>query len=339
MRVPVAVVSCLLGLTVAQSSEAAPLKVELDWEVGPGADSCIEQAALEAAVEVRLGRDVFADAGDLLISGAAEPADPTGFHISLTTRTPDGELVGVRELDTVDEDCSALDEAIALVIALVVDRQEKKIRLQIPRREPPRVPDAPPPPKKPRPRRQTPPPPPPPADRTPWSGSVGGGADAVVGLLPELGLGLRVSGRARPPAWPAFELSATAWQATEATVGARGAQFDAWQVQLDVCPRVVSGSTFRLGVCGGVAGGSLGSAGFGFDTSRASRRALVSAMLSARPELILFRRVGVGLRLGLGAPLSRERYFFVDRWGRRVELFRPGVAYGLAGAGLDLKIP
>jgi hypothetical protein len=94
----------------------------LNWVRMQGADDCIAAVELADRVEARLGRRVFTRVNDavLVIEGRVGPAADGGFSAVLRVSDPDGTLYGVRELNSPNPDCRALDEVVALIIAITI---------------------------------------------------------------------------------------------------------------------------------------------------------------------------------------------------------------------------
>src|SRR5688500_741329 len=121
--------------TVARLEYAAP--------VGQG---CLDAAALALAVEAQLERRVFDEArAEVVVSGTARRTDE-GWVAELLLRRTDGTQIGMRELRTPSPECSALDEGLPLVVALMVDLPRSRIALTLPQRPPPAAAPAAPPP-------------------------------------------------------------------------------------------------------------------------------------------------------------------------------------------------
>ena len=120
---------CVLVALCVSSASASTLRAQAPPSVGPsfswvrlpGAESCIAQAELAANVEARIGRPVFVrPSGALvLIEGRIAP-DAAGFEAVIAVSDPDGRLYGERELALAGADCRALDDMVALVIAVTL---------------------------------------------------------------------------------------------------------------------------------------------------------------------------------------------------------------------------
>lgn len=113
------------GASRAWGQEAEP---GLNWVRLDGAQSCISASELAERVEARVGRVLFAPASDagLSVDGRVAPtrasdADlASGWHVVLELSARDGEVLGRRELRFEGGDCSVIDEAVMLVIAVTL---------------------------------------------------------------------------------------------------------------------------------------------------------------------------------------------------------------------------
>ena len=99
---------------------AAPLTYALSWVRAEGAEECPNGHALAAEVERRLGRAVF----DVTAERSLE-VEVTRFgaiyRSDVYVRDASGRAVGHRQLQSDEPGCSALVNATALAIALVID--------------------------------------------------------------------------------------------------------------------------------------------------------------------------------------------------------------------------
>lgn len=115
----VGVVVALLALGAA----ASPARLE--WAREPGTESCPDAAALVEVVHTRLGRTVFSSLGDgeRLVTGITSREGRT-WKVHLTLVGTDDTLLGQRAHTVVADDCRALADAAALIIALLVEVPE-----------------------------------------------------------------------------------------------------------------------------------------------------------------------------------------------------------------------
>jgi hypothetical protein len=98
-----------------------PQGVALNWVRLQGAEACLPASELSERVERRLERSLFVvDAAAVLsIDGAVQPS-AAGFHVRLALSDRAGRVLGERMLESADVDCRKLDEAVVLVIAVML---------------------------------------------------------------------------------------------------------------------------------------------------------------------------------------------------------------------------
>jgi hypothetical protein len=188
------------------------LVAELAVEKAPGAERCIEKAALASAVETRLGRRVFdvRRPPDLDVKVRLGRPRPNEWRAELVLLDLNGNELGRRELVTKARDCSALDASIALVLALLVDAPPN-----LPPPEPAAESDSPAPPAEPAPAPPQPPRPAAPlvlpsdtfAPREPGRVALSVSAATVVGVAPRPLFGAAVTLGFRPPRLLGFRVS------------------------------------------------------------------------------------------------------------------------------------
>lgn len=115
---------CVLGLAFAPlpAQAAEPQPPGLNWVRVPGAESCISSAALAQRVETRVGRMLFVAVGEagLFVDGHVRPGPEQGWEVTLEVSEPQGKVLGRREMQFPSGDCSVIDDAVALVIAVTL---------------------------------------------------------------------------------------------------------------------------------------------------------------------------------------------------------------------------
>ncbi|MEM9188513.1 MAG: hypothetical protein AAGF12_05030 [Myxococcota bacterium] len=253
-------------------------------------EGCVSGAALSQRVNANIERNALGeDAADLLVAATIERT-AEGFEAELHLEVEDEE-VGQRELAIEGDDCRALDESLALILALVMEspevRQEvERIVAEIRR---PQL----------------------------WlgldGGVIGGRFSTVTGAVglhgefrPVLPIAARLSIRIL---FPQEELDATE----------RGAQFWGGTGTLAGCVAVPDGPVFRLQLCVGPALGwvSANPRGLDFETPATKFTFDVSGELRAS---LFFGRIALSLT-GIGAvPILHHRYTFDDANGGAVEV-------------------
>lgn len=85
-----------------------------------GAESCPGAEKIAAGVRARLGRDPFADSADRDIEGSVVREGGV-WRARLSVLGPEGAVLGARELQSTEPDCSTLADAVTLAVALVID--------------------------------------------------------------------------------------------------------------------------------------------------------------------------------------------------------------------------
>jgi hypothetical protein len=116
-----ALIACAWVVPGARAA-AAPLSAPaLHWVRAPGCESCVEPHALADRVEGLLGAPlVRAAEAQHSVEGLIE-RDRRGFRARLRLSGPRGARLGERVLEQQTADCGALTEALAFVIAMMID--------------------------------------------------------------------------------------------------------------------------------------------------------------------------------------------------------------------------
>lgn len=317
-------------LACAPRAEAAPARrVDLTWRSEDA--TCIDQATLARTVESTLGRPVFhADApASASIEGRVEPAaSGSGFRAAMTMRSPSGEVLSQRDVSTQATSCDRLDEAVAVVIALMVDGVEETVSLRLPP-EPSRTPA------------QAAPPPPAPAQTAPPEAGSSmnvepeAGATIAAGLVPHAGLG--AYGRLSLPAGPlSFAVGLQGFPATRTVQSGPGASIHAWTFDLDGCYAPVDDVSWRLVGCALLGAGWLAAAPFGTDRTDSVIHPLVFAGASVEGAWRVAGPLWLHLRTALTVPFESPEYFFRATDGSHT-VFQPWVVSPSLSAGIGWR--
>ncbi len=352
MRAPLAwsfgVAALLLAGAASGSSSNASARLELAR--ADDARGCIDSKRLARAVERRLRRRVF-----------DSPAEATLF-VRVTLRRKEEEflasielsdttgVLGRRELSTAARHCSALDDSLALVVALLVESpperpapvEEKHDRAEPSRAAQPAGPAKPP-------DSAGPPPSPTPvtprieipretlSPREPFGFLLRGSALGGAGLLPGVAFGGELAFAVRPPHGPWIVATVEAFLSHSVSASPEaGARFARQRLGLEVCAPEV-GIT-PLSICFGQRLGVFSASGFGFDHT--FERRTVTFAFGAGPDLTFplgrYFAGMVGARLEL--PVSRHHFDAALSDGSVHELFaEPPVAATLhVGVGGEL---
>jgi hypothetical protein len=330
--------AALLESAPARSAPAAKAQAVLEWTRDEGAEGCVEQRALERAVEARLRRPVFSEpaAADLLVRGRAS-TNQDGYVVRLALSTRDGRKLGSREVTTRAPHCSALDDSLALVVAIMVDgpreqaqpvgqsargaapayetveRRNGTSRLLLPQRTY--------------------------APREPWRASGALLGVASWGLVPDITPGLRVRAGVEPPAFWWVEMDAAYFLDSEAEIEGGGARFSLLSAGVWLCPLAWETRSIRAGACAGQILSRLKATGFGFDENRSQTRLLYDVGIRGSVWWRLLPPFAVNVGFVAAVPLVRDSFVLSRRPGGPEELFRPGVLTFTGEAGVGVELP
>lgn len=294
----------------------AALLVALTVEHGSGTESCANQTALSRAVERRLKRRVFvlpSEAQLRLRVVFAKRAQELEARIELSN--PDGTPRGSRSLVTSNH-CSALDDSLALSVALLVDEPPE------PEDEPaaPGAAVSPAPPAIKKPSRVITIPAEVAAPREPWHAYFGASARGAWGLLPGVRPALALHLVVAPHGfWPIKLQGVGFWPTTTERNDTSGARFRLFRAGLALCPGLLQRPTHSLGVCVGQELGWLAVDGYGFDHDASEQRLNYALSLGGEARLKLVGPVALRAFLGAEVPLVRDRFTSGGR--NAIELF------------------
>jgi hypothetical protein len=321
-------------------AEGATPRATLEVTRGTGTESCIESDTLERAVESRLQRSVFGG-GDVRVSLHFERRQ-RAFTAELVLFDRHGTALGRRELKTQAAHCSALDDSLALVVALLVDSPEAREQAAaaapattgestdgvVPKApsEPPRVSVTIPPDVL--------------APREPFRVVVGGSFAALVGPLPGVALGPELLLAVRPPHFIELRLRPSYFPEREVSAPApdRGGRLSLVQVALDLCPLEHDFPRVRLSGCLGQSVGWVRGEGFGYLHNSETGSLVYSLGVGASALLALAGPLGVSFGLGAALPLERDSYVSQAADGVTTEVFRSAPVTGMLAVGLALEL-
>lgn len=291
---------------------------------------------LRRGVEKRLKRRVFVEPAQASLKLAVRferTGSDTEARIELASI--DGTPRGTRSLVTSGH-CSALDDSLALSVALLVDQPPE------PEPEPEAKPPAPPsePPASPSPAAppvalRSPRPPTPviiPSDvaapREPWHLNLGASAATAWGVLPSLEPGAALHLKLVPRGFFPIALSGDGFLPANAERDSNsGARFRLFRMGIAVCPALHERPGMALSLCVGQKVGWLTVEGYGFDHDRQERRVNYALVAGGEGRLRLFAPISARAYLGAEVPLARDRFTSGGRGA--TELFQPSpVALG-----------
>lgn len=334
--------ACWFGLSVwAAPARAEPAKVALSVTRSAAATNCMAPAALARSVEARLRRRVFTKeaAAELDVAVTLDQHDD-GWYARITLSDARGEL-GTRELNTRAPHCSALDDSLALVVALLVDTPPERSTVVAP----PSADSAAP--KSAKPPRAAPPPANPvvqatplqlPRDtfapREPWQFALRAGGAGELGLFPQFSFGPALTVSARVPHGPWLR-AGFGWalpQTAKSNTG-RGVRLWSERAALSVCEGALplfAGA--ELGFCVGQRVARLNARGLDFDQTLRVGRLYWAAFGGAELGFALGRGWRLPLSLELEIPFVRDRFV---AGGTGDTLYRVAPLVGVASAAIE----
>lgn len=325
---PVVICAVALAATNGRARAEPPRPAALGWLRAPGAESCIGARALAEAVEARLGRAVLVppSRAEVSIEGAVAPADgEPGWRVSITVADGAGKVLGTRQLPYAGADCRAIDEEVALTIALLIDPDaalspapaSSSSWAKMPR-PPAAAAPAVPAPREPASARvehvsaRVP---------APWDVAFLAGPVVSFGALPTVGVGARIRGLFTPPRFGSFQIGGSVWAPSTASFGAEGASFFMAVGTLSACPLAGLALGFRYAACAGVEVGALRAGGFGFPLAAVRHQPLVGGVLEGRVVRRLKGPLSLSVGFGLSVPFVRNRFYYLDPAGAEREVF------------------
>lgn len=320
--------------TVPLHAPSGPVLVALRVVREPGAESCASAAELIRAVETRLGRSVFAASPEADLKASLHAVHTRRrFVLELSLESARGQRIGVRRLETQARNCSALDDSIALVLALAVDL----------RRNDPRLTGEPTAPTSNDPARAS--------ESEPLVTPLTIPADTLakrptlefepalagvvaIGLLPRAALGVDLSLSVSASSFWPVELGATLWQ-SERLGRERGVDFSVQSYRLAVCPFAAPFGRVGVRFCVEQAVRRIDARGFGFDRDQPGG-GWVPALGGRAEARVDLGSLFLGLTGSLLVPFVQRRYFYDD--GGDVTLYRTPWGSSALALGLGVRL-
>ncbi len=320
-------VSAARPASAQPAAEAAPARVHLSSSYGPGAQRCASATELRAAVEARLGRSVFVPVEEAdLIAQVRASKRGREYVVDVLLFDRNQRRRGERRLTTRARHCSALDDSLALVLALAADVTRESLGA-------PAAPAAPPQPPVPL---STPLelPATTPAPREEIRIRPGLGVSAGAELLPSVSAGVHAALElAFPRFWP-FWLRAALWH-DQRLGDRRGVELTLQTLELGVCPVSIELDALELSLCAQQLLARSTTKGFGFDFD--DRNNHWNVAFGAGAQLRYFIGASfVSVQGSLLVPAVQRRYFFEE--GEEETLYEESWLRGLGSvtAGFEL---
>lgn len=327
---------------VSRASAGASGHVSLVVERAAGTETCIDRDTLVRAVESRLHRPLFTNGAATLAIRVQITHAPGEWSEALMLLDAQGVSLGERTLTTRAAHCSALDDSVALVVALLVDSPTAQRALAAAPQPENAVtaaatnsaPDQPG-----RPAGSLEIPQGTHAPREPWHSDIAFAASASAGILPGIAFGAIGSFGLKLRGIPELRLGVGAAPERETTLASRaaGARLRYAEVELELCPWSALGAerVHMLGCLGQVLG-RLHATAFGFGSNGATN--LVRYALVAHAGMAVSLSTAISLRfLARGElPLSQSELTYGAADGSDHGIFRTSRASGTLelGAGI-----
>ncbi|HEY2406870.1 MAG TPA: hypothetical protein VGI10_12755 [Polyangiaceae bacterium] len=333
--VPLAVAALLSTAKAHAAEPTASLAVTR----AAGAEGCPDAALLTRAVSARLHRAVFrVTPADLQISVRIERA-ATGWLAVVDLADASGAPLGRRTLTTAAEHCSALDDSLALVIALLVATPPTAAE-SVPAAE-----IAPPASAKPAPTapaalprvtlslpRDTY------APREPWRSSASVAGVAALGPLPGGAFGGELALAVTPPRLPELRVFANTFEhRAQAASPVSGARFSLSSVGLEACATAFDRGSFAWFICGGQSVGRVSAVAYGFDRNSEQNQVAYALLMHSGVRLGLGSGIGIRTAARAQLPLSRGVFVYGSRDGTDRGLFRMSPLDAVFELGLEIS--
>lgn len=276
-----------------------------------GAETCIDQPSLVDQVDRTLGRSAFVASGrgDSVLRGRIGPGPHRRGWLAVVEVRNESETTFRRELALSASDCRRLDEAIVLVVAMLVDSAKSEAPLSIP--EPPE----------------------------PLGVGIGPDVMVAYGMIPGIATGFGLAADVKvPPVWP-IALWTHGWPMSEALDGTSGGKLWAWTIGAAVCPLDVGENRWALYGCAGVTGGSIEAHGVNLDFSKSSTQTFFQGELRMGMRVRLAGPLFVALDVGGGVPFTRATYKYTQADGTQQTVFQTSAAIPFSRVRVEIRVP
>jgi len=324
--------------------------VRLDLSRQPGTEECLATGALQRAVEARLQRRIFVadSSAQLVIRLRLALRNQRQWTAELRLEDETGLNLGERTLTTSAPHCSALDDSLALIVALLVDAplsdREQVQPISTGTRAVPesaaeptaRAPGSPstteatrielPPSTL--------------APRQPWRWEASAGATLALGLLPGKAFGFELAVSGKAPRAPELRLFGGAYAPREAYAGPgdAGARFAALFVGFEVCPFEGQLRSLRWSTCAGQSVAWLHAAAFGYDQNSSTDRLIYALLARGALLLPLLGPVSAHLSARAELPLARPVFVYGTSENDQRSVFEMNPLSAVLEAGLSVAL-
>jgi hypothetical protein len=289
--------------------------VELAWSQSPGGDRCLDRGSLVAKVEETVGHRVFVSGGpaDTVIDGSIGPAPRGWGWVAVVEARRAGTTAFRRELALDGPDCHRLDEAIVLVVALMVDSAKHAAPLAIP------------------------------AAPESQAASIGADVAIALGMLPGAAAGFGLATDLKiPPLWP-IALRTHAWPVSQAIEGGSGGRLGAWTFGAGLCPLTLTARSGKgdwgLYACVGATGGAIYSNGVGLDVTRDNTRPYLQVEVWTGLRLRIAGPLFAVVELEGAVPFAHDSYSYTQADGTVRDVFKTSPFIPLGHARVEVRVP
>jgi hypothetical protein len=307
---------------------------KLDWHRTEVASECLEASVLTAGVEARLQRKVFVleSQADIKIHVSLDAPSPGNWTASIDLDDRNDKPLGHRELTIRGEHCSALDESLALMVALMVDVTRESVQSEAAESTPPapstKQPNLPP-------------------STQPELDSPRLVTSALRyrmyllgslrnGQLPGLGRGITLKGElSSKDGWAAL-LSLALWPTREQSEDGLGARFWLATAEANACGSLGSSRSHDVSMCAGYQAGLLNSRAFGFEVNEHKQTFIQDVTLRLCGTWWATASYGLHGTLGVALPLMQDEFFGTREDGTRIRLLSRASIIPLADLGLSV---
>jgi hypothetical protein len=307
---------------VAASSTAAEpeanMRTCLYWTKAQSND-CPDEERIAASVHDIVGYPPFVPSPcDRMIRGRIERRDSSGEWLAnLSLETSDGSPLGDRQLVFKDDQCVALADPIALVMALMLEANHAHAILMVPIATP----------------------------TAPSSVQHQGfgrrshtfaGLGASWGLLPDVSLGPHLGFGLSLSRLVSMQVEGSVWLPASNHSTDRGGEFWAWYAGTLVCPRITTAGVSELSVCAGAQAGKVYGSGVGLDYDLSPNRPYLQGEVRVQGSVTLFGPLALSAYFDSAVPMVRPRFVYEEPPGPSREVHRPNAVVLSGGIGLDL---